>query len=332
MNIENSASNPLIPKLNKYVIGKNLGSGMFKVKVAVDETTNMKYAAKICKDSFSKHRLSHEASIISALNQAGVSNIIKLIEYIEPEQSSTRRRAQANNTEAANSQAVYQCKAAMIMELAPNETLFEYVLASKGFEEKMACSIFKELMITISKIHSLGYVHRDIKLENILIDENFQIKLADFGFARSFDDNNKEKMTTRLGTEYYIAPEMRRYDPYSGMKIDMFSCGVVLFLLVFGRPPFRQASSIDPLYRYFSDDQPQNFWEKTERVVNGGKECNMALKLLINDLFASDPSKRPTAEKVLQYEWMKQDVGSDKEMETYMMKIKKPTGEIVGRG
>jgi serine/threonine protein kinase len=305
---------------------------MFKVKVAIDETTNTKYAAKICKDSFSKHRLSHEAGIISSLNQAGVSNIIKLIEYIEPEQSSARRRNQANSTETANSQLSYQCKAAMIMELAPNETLFEYVLASKGFDEKMACSIFKELMKTIGQIHSLGYVHRDVKLENILIDESFRMKLADFGFARSFDDTNKEKMTTRLGTEYYIAPEMRRYDPYSGMKIDMFSCGVVLFLLVFGRPPFRQASSIDPLYRYFSDDQSQNFWEKTERVVNGGKECNMALKLLLSDLLSSDPSKRPTAEKVLQYEWMQQDLCSDQELETYMMKIKKPSGENVPRG
>jgi len=329
MNIETPISNQPNLKITKYSIGKTLGAGMFKVKLASDEASKEKYAAKICKDSFSKHRLSHEASIISALNQAGVSNIIKMIEYIEPEQ---RRKATTSTENSTKEQSTYQFKACMIMELAPNETLFEYVLTSKGFDEKMACSYFKELIVTINKIHNLGYVHRDIKLENILIDSDYHIKLADFGFARSFDDTNKDKMSTRLGTEYYIAPEMRRHDAYSGMKIDMFSCGVVLFLMVFGRPPFRQASSIDPLYRYFSDEQPHLFWEKTERKLNGGKECNMTLKLLINDLFSSDPSKRPTADKVLEYEWLQQDLCSDQDMTSFMMRVKKPNENIVGRG
>jgi len=306
-------------KLGRYVVGKTLGSGMFKVKHVRDESTRANYAAKICKDSFSKYKLAKEASVLSELNKAGVANIVKMIEYIEPDQGAQRKTGLKENLNT------YHCKAAIILELAANDTIFEYVLASKGFEERLACSYFKELMTTVSNIHNLGYVHRDIKLENILIDSNYNMKLADFGFARSFDDSNKDKMMTRLGTEYYIAPEMRREDPYCGVKIDIFSCGVVLFIMIFGRPPFRQASSIDPLYKFFSDEQPEKFWDKVERKLNGGKEYSMTLKLLMNDLLAADPEKRPTAGKVLEYEWMMQKVYTQEEAATSMMTKKKPS-------
>jgi len=312
-------------KLGKYAVGKTLGSGMFKVKLVRDEMTRENYAAKICKDSFSKYKLAKEASVLSELNRAGVANIVKMIEYVEPDQGAQRKAGLKENL------STYQCKAAIILELAANDTIFEYVLASKGFEERLAYSYFKELITTVSNIHNLGFVHRDIKLENILIDSDYNMKLADFGFARSFDDSNKDKMLTRLGTEYYIAPEMRREDPYSGVKIDVFSCGVVLFIMIFGRPPFRQASSIDPLYKYFSDEQPEKFWDKVERKLNGGKEYSMTLKLLLNDLLAADPEKRPTAGKVLEYEWMQQQVYSKEEAATSMMTKKKPSNNTIGR-
>jgi len=312
-------------KLGKYAVGKTLGSGMFKVKLVRDEMTRENYAAKICKDSFSKYKLAKEASVLSELNRAGVANIVKMIEYVEPDQGGQRKVGLKENL------STYQCKAAIILELAANDTIFEYVLASKGFEERLAHSYFNELITTVSNIHNLGFVHRDIKLENILIDSDYNMKLADFGFARSFDDSNKDKMLTRLGTEYYIAPEMRREDPYSGVKIDVFSCGVVLFIMIFGRPPFRQASSIDPLYKYFSDEQPEKFWDKVERKLNGGKEYSMTLKLLLNDLLAADPEKRPTAGKVLEYEWMQQQVYSKEEAATSMMTKKKPSNNTIGR-
>jgi len=312
-------------KLGKYAVGKTLGSGMFKVKLVRDEMTRENYAAKICKDSFSKYKLAKEASVLSELNRAGVANIVKMIEYVEPDQGAQRKAGLKENL------STYQCKAAIILELAANDTIFEYVLASKGFEERLAYSYFKELITTVSNIHNLGFVHRDIKLENILIDSDYNMKLADFGFARSFDDSSKDKMLTRLGTEYYIAPEMRREDPYSGVKIDVFSCGVVLFIMIFGRPPFRQASSIDPLYKYFSDEQPEKFWDKVERKLNGGKEYSMTLKLLLNDLLAADPEKRPTAGKVLEYEWMQQQVYSKEEAATSMMTKKKPSNNTIGR-
>ncbi|RYD84852.1 MAG: aminotransferase class I/II-fold pyridoxal phosphate-dependent enzyme, partial [Verrucomicrobiaceae bacterium] len=79
----------------------------------------------------------------------------------------------------------------------------DYVIEQSPISEKKAIPLMKQIVDAIIYIHSFGIIHRDIKLENILIDNDFQIKLADFGFARSFNDDNKDKMTTRLGTEYY---------------------------------------------------------------------------------------------------------------------------------
>jgi len=312
-------------KLNKYSVGKTLGEGIFKVKHVYDPITQEQYAAKICKESWKKHLLLKEASILSQLNQANIPNIVKMKELIEPEQIS-HRRGSLRSTTAQNADS-YQYNAAIIMELVPNQSLFEYVCQSKGLEEKLARSYFKDLITTVHSLHSLGYVHRDIKLENILIDQKYHIKLADFGFARSFDEFSKEKMTTRLGTEYYMAPEIKQSDFYSGVKIDVFACGVILFLMILGRPPFRQASSVDPLYRHFTDENPEKFWSFVEQKLSGGKEIKASLKVLINDLLARDPEKRPTADEILEYEWVQREFCTDEELETLMSKKKKTMEE-----
>jgi len=318
-------------KLNKYSVGKTLGEGIFKVKQVFDPSSQEQYAAKICKDSWKTHSLIKEASILTTLNQAQIPNIIKIIELIEPEKGNARRDSLRSATITQRND-LYQYQAAIIMELVPNQTIFEYVSQSQGFEEKLARNYFKELVSTIHSLHSLGFVHRDIKLENILIDQKYHIKLADFGFARSFDEFNKDRMTTRLGTEYYMAPEIKHSDYYSGTKIDVFACGVILFLMIFGRPPFRQATSIDPLYRHFNDEKPEKFWSFVERKLAGGKEIKASLKQLIGDCLARDPEKRPTAEKILEYEWMQREFCTEEELELLMSKKKKTMEEEICDG
>lgn len=100
----------------------------------------------------------------------------------------------------------------------------------------------------IDQLEYLSYkniTHRDIKLENIIIDENMKLKLADFGFAT---DQNIESLTSYKGTQSYMAPEIRNGDVYNGKQTDVFSMGVVLFTLVVGFFPFAKASMKDQYY------------------------------------------------------------------------------------
>jgi len=314
-------------KLDKYSVGKTLGEGIFKVKQVFDPSSQEQYAAKICKESWKKHLLVKEASILATLSQAQIPNIIKIKELVEPEQGSIRRGSLRSTTAQSND--LYQYHAAIIMEFVPNQTIFEYVSQSQGLDEKLARSYFKELVTTIHSLHSLGFVHRDIKLENILIDQKYHIKLADFGFARSFDEFSKDRMTTRLGTEYYMAPEIKLSEFYSGVKIDVFACGVILFLMIFGRPPFRQANAIDPLYRHFNDENPDKFWSFVEKKLAGGKEIKEGLKQIISDCLARDPEKRPTADKLLEYEWMQREFCTEEELELLMSKKKNTMEEEI---
>jgi len=307
--------------LNKYLVGKTLGTGSFKVKALYDPATQRTFAAKICQDCLQRPILSREASVISTLNQAGIPNVIQIVDYLENREIPVKKKGGKNVAVKASN--TYEYKAVIIMELAINGTIFDFVDYSKGFNEKLARSYFKELIITVNGIHNLGYVHRDIKLENILLDEHFKLKLADFGFAKDFDENTKERMSTRLGTEYYMAPEMRRASRYSGVKTDVFACGVFLFIMVLGRPPWYQATPNDPLYKFFFEETPEKFWEVVEKKLNNGKEFNMGLKLLLNDMFMPDPQRRMTIDKVFEYEWMQREVCGPEELYQIMGKMKK---------
>ena len=113
-------------------------------------------------------------------------------------------------------------------------------------------------------INNQGVVHRDIKLENILVDNNMNLKLADFGFATN---KNIDKLTSFRGTQSYMAPEIRKNESYNGKQTDIFSMGVVLFTLVVGYFPFSQADLKDQFYNFLLNGEFDNnginaaYWE-----------------------------------------------------------------------
>lgn len=96
--------------------------------------------------------------------------------------------------------------------------------------------IFKQITQTLLYLHSNNVCHRDLKLENILIDKNNSIKLTDFGFAKKFAKD--ELLSARCGSEEYTAPEILQNIPYDGRQVDVWALGVVLFALLFGELPF----------------------------------------------------------------------------------------------
>jgi len=97
---------------------------------------------------------------------------------------------------------------------------------------------------TLKYIKTKKIAHRDIKIENMLVNELFQLKFADFGFASL----SKETETQQMGTPIYVAPEILEGKEYSGEKVDVFACGVVLYIMLTGRYPFYAASLTDHRY------------------------------------------------------------------------------------
>lgn len=137
----------------------------------------------------------------------------------------------------------------LVLGYAENGELFDFISApSKPFSEQLARTYFVQLVNAIDYCHERGIVHRDLKLENLLLDHKFNLKIADWGFSTKV--KRGEKLDRILGTETYMAPEMLKRERYYGEQVDVFACGVILFCMIAGFPPYyKKANKIDPYYK-----------------------------------------------------------------------------------
>ena len=205
----------------------------------------------------------------------------------------------------------------LVMEECNGGELFEKIMkhieTKKMYSEKEAAKIFKQMMSAIAYCHSNKICHRDLKPENILYsseDENSLIKVIDFGLSRIWKGKN---MTTKVGTAYYVSPEVLagKYDE----RCDIWSAGVILYILLSGEPPFNGHND-NEIYRRICKMTftfPENKWRKIS------KEAKELIKMML-----SPEDKRPTATQVLEHEWFKQ-VESEEEtqLDFDLDKIKK---------
>lgn len=137
---------------------------------------------------------------------------------------------------------------AIVLELATNGELFTMLAQSGAFEEVVARSFFKQLVAGIAHCHSNGIAHCDIKPENLLLDHAFTLKLADFGSAVS---TLTMKYPAGDGTAGYTAPEIKSMTGYDAAKADVWSCGIVLFMLLTSRMYTRLLIPLSPTRRLF---------------------------------------------------------------------------------
>jgi len=122
------------------------------------------------------------------------------------------------------------------MEYAPGGELFDYIVANTRLEEQEACKYMQQIISGVEYIHQLKIVHRDLKPENLLLDYNKNLKIVDFGLSNTYSDG--ELLKTACGSPCYAAPEMIAGEKYSGSKVDIWSCGVIMFALICGFLPF----------------------------------------------------------------------------------------------
>jgi len=121
--------------------------------------------------------------------------------------------------------------------------------------QEIGLMVFSQILQAVQYIHSNGIVHRDIKLENIIVDKSMNIKLADFGFATN---DHIDRLDSFLGSPAYMAPEILDGKIYNGTKTDIFALGVVLFGLVCGVAPFISATQSDAYYKMLMSDREKD--------------------------------------------------------------------------
>lgn len=157
-----------------------------------------------------------------------------------------------------------------------------------------------QLASAIAYCHDHNIYHRDIKPENLLLDENYQLKVADFGLAAIRTDS-EALLRTECGTRSYMAPEVLARQQYDGKKADCWSVGVVLFIMLSGNPPFQMARPGDWWFNQLKDKKPEKFWRSHLRY---SPNFPRPAQDLLTRIFTPDPNLRPTVREVLSDPWV----------------------------
>ncbi|CAG9316717.1 unnamed protein product [Blepharisma stoltei] len=262
--------------LKDYTMGPKLGSGAFgSVRIGTHKITMQQRAIKtikkssISEDQFVKDKFFAEVEV---LKTADHPNIVRLYEFYED-----------------------QLHFHLVTELVKGGELFDYIVSSKNLSEPVAAHFFKQILSAVNYCHTNGIVHRDLKPENLLLDRqdsSATVKVIDFGTSTIIDQS--KRLTHRYGTSYYIAPEVlkKNYDE----KCDVWSCGVILYILLSGKPPFYGETDADILARV----------EKGVYQMKGATwdRVSSNAKNLIKSMLNMDPRSRPTAAQCLESTWL----------------------------
>ncbi|XP_038161185.1 MAP/microtubule affinity-regulating kinase 4 isoform X2 [Cyprinodon tularosa] len=258
-----------LPHIGNYRLLKTIGKGNFaKVKLARHLLTGREVAIKIIDKTqlnpTSLQKLFREVRIMKTLNHP---NIVQLFEVIETEKT------------------LY-----LVMEYASGGEVFDYLVAHGRMKEKEARAKFRQIVSAVHYCHQKNIVHRDLKAENLLLDADSNIKIADFGFSNEFTEGSK--LDTFCGSPPYAAPELFQGKKYDGPEVDIWSLGVILYTLVSGSLPF----------------DGQNLKELRERVLRGKYRVPFYMSTdcegILRRFLVLNPAKRCSLEQIMKDKWI----------------------------
>jgi 5'-AMP-activated protein kinase catalytic alpha subunit len=184
----------------------------------------------------------------------------------------------------------------ILLEYVPCGLFFDLIQASNGLGELGGRYFMEQLRDVIGYMQSKDVAHRDLKLENIMIDDKLNLVIGDFGFATF---KHVHQLSSYRGTKTYMAPEIKAGKTYDGKQTDMFSLGVILFIIVQCLFPFAEARSDDYYYNLLLTGDLEKYWAKTN-----GSALSPEFKDLVLRMLSHDPSKRITIEELKQHPWM----------------------------
>lgn len=270
-------------RFGSYILGSTLGEGEFgKVKLGwrKDGKQPSQVAIKlikrdsIMKDSDSEIKIHREINSLKLLNHPNIVNLVEVMKsgkYI-----------------------------GIVLEYASGGELFDYILHHKNLKENVAKKIFAQLVSGVDYMHSKGLIHRDLKLENLLLDKHKNVIISDFGFVNSYNKDKNDLMKTSCGSPCYAAPELvLTQSPYEGKKCDIWSLGIILYAMLAGYLPFdddpenEDGSDIIRLYHYICKT-PLTFPEYVSPLARD----------LLRKIIVSDPKKRINIENIRNHPWL----------------------------
>uniref|UniRef100_A0A0W0ETQ8 non-specific serine/threonine protein kinase n=1 Tax=Moniliophthora roreri TaxID=221103 RepID=A0A0W0ETQ8_MONRR len=269
-----------IPKFGPYLLLQTLGEGEFgKVKLGLHCQWGEEVAVKLIRrgNVDTAVRMSKVEREIEVLRTLKHPNIVRLYDVIETDKY-----------------------IGIIIEYASGGELFDHILAHRYLRERDAAKLFSQLISGVWYIHQKKIVHRDLKLENLLLDRHRNVIITDFGFANRFEHRADDLMQTSCGSPCYAAPELVISEGlYVGSAVDIWSCGVILYAMLAGYLPFDDdpanpdGDNINLLYKYIVNT-PLSF---PDYISDSARD-------LLSIMLVPDPSRRATLDLVMKHPWL----------------------------
>ncbi|KAH6904456.1 CAMK/CAMKL/Kin4 protein kinase [Coprinopsis sp. MPI-PUGE-AT-0042] len=269
-----------IPKFGPYLLLQTLGEGEFgKVKLGLHVQWGEEVAVKLIRrtNMGQEGRLAKVEREIEVLRTLKHPNIVRLYDVIETDKY-----------------------IGIILECASGGELFDHILAHRHLRERDAAKLFSQLISGVWYIHQKKIVHRDLKLENLLLDRHRNVIITDFGFANRFEHKADDLMQTSCGSPCYAAPELVISEGmYVGTAVDIWSCGVILYAMLAGYLPFDDdpanpdGDNINLLYRYIVNT-PLSF---PDFISTEARD-------LLGLMLVPDPARRADLDTVMRHPWL----------------------------
>ncbi|XBJ20984.1 hypothetical protein VPH35_011709 [Triticum aestivum] len=270
---------PMEDVRSSYTFGRELGRGQFGVTyLATHKSTGARHACK----SIAARKLARADDVEDARRE------VQIMHHLTGHRSIVELRGAYEDRHSVN----------LVMELCEGGELFDRIIARGHYSERAAATLCREVVSVVHSCHSMGVMHRDLKPENFLFlnkREDSPLKATDFGLSVFFKPG--EQFRDLVGSAYYVAPEVlkRRY----GAEADIWSAGVILYILLSGVPPFwaeNEEGIFDAVLKghidFSSDPWPS--------ISNGAKD-------LVKRMLRQDPKERLTAAEILNHPWIRED-------------------------
>ena len=307
--------------LNQWLLHEIIGKGAFGiVHRATHIITNREFAIKFSIQHVQDSRYQTELELETAKNEIKI--LKKLTALSHP---NVIRLEYQNYRYTYRTQQGFDFETVLlVMEYAPNGQLFDILRYCGPFNHYIARIYFEQIISALGFFHNNGIVHRDLKTENMLLNAFFDLKICDFGLSIVLENKNDSiKQVGKVGTKGYIAPEILRRKKYDA-SCDIFSAGVILFILLTARYPFSEATTEDEKYKILiengnerSDDGVcKQFW----KAVNDGHSKtidDVSVQGLIESMIRYDPKQRITIQDIEKNSWYCHTEENDEAVKLY---------------